>query len=175
MGIIKYNIHRLEEVYQLIQKIPDGLYLEKAEIISDSTIGQHFRHIIEFYLSIVNVQTDTICYDDRVRDARLETDKSFVGITIHEIISKLKSMNGNREMTLRANYGDKVNEIVYLPSSLHREMAYALDHCIHHLAIIKIAISQSTWEVNLDPNLGVAPSTIRYKKNVHSNLHTTKG
>lgn len=174
MGITKYNIQKLQEVRKLIEEIPDGLYQEKAEIISDSTIGQHFRHIIEFYQSVMNLQGDTICYDDRVRNVRLETERGFVSEKITEIINGLNGLKSNKEMTLRANYGEKINEIIYLSTSIHRELAYALDHCIHHLAIIKIAISQSSWKVNLDPNLGVAPSTIRYKKNVHSKLHTTK-
>jgi len=167
MGIIKYNIQKLEEVRKLIQEIPDGLYLEKAEIISDSTIGQHFRHIIEFYLAIINVKGETICYDDRIRDLRIETDKEFALEVISKITGRIFKLNSNHGIVLRANYGEKVNEIIYLSSSLHRELAYALDHCIHHLAIIKIAISQTLWKIKLDPNLGVAPSTIRYKKNVH--------
>lgn len=168
MSIMKYNIQKLEEVRQLILKLPDELYHEKAEIISDSTVGQHFRHIVEFYQSVLNDPGQTLCYDDRIRDVRLETDREFVSGEISRMIEQLRGMNGNNEITLRANYGEKINEIIYLATSLHRELAYALDHCIHHLAIIKIAISQSSYDIDLDPDLGVAPSTIRYKKNVHS-------
>jgi len=47
-------------------------------------------------------------------------------------------------------------------SSLKREIAYALDHTIHHLAIVRIVLKNEG--VYVDPAMGVAPSTLRYRK-----------
>lgn len=167
MSIIKFNIQQLEEITTLINSFSDNQYTEKLELIGGSTIGQHFRHIIEFYQSIVNMENDLICFDDRKRELKIEVDGEFAVEQIAIIILKLQSMNLNKTITLRSNYNVQVNEIVYLPSSLYRELAYALDHAIHHLAIIKIAVAHSGWNMNLDANLGVAPSTVRYKSNVY--------
>jgi hypothetical protein len=50
-----------------------------------------------------------------------------------------------------------------IESNYQRELLYNLEHCIHHQAMIKVAIIQSSL-VAIDENFGVARSTIEYKK-----------
>jgi len=49
-------------------------------------------------------------------------------------------------------------------SSYFRELQYNIEHAIHHMAIIKIAIGACFTEVELPANFGVAYSTVRYQK-----------
>ena len=54
-------------------------------------------------------------------------------------------------------------EELLIQSNYERELLYNLEHCIHHQALIKVAIIQSN-SVAIDENFGVARSTIEYRK-----------
>ncbi|MBK7681685.1 MAG: hypothetical protein IPJ26_04015 [Bacteroidetes bacterium] len=49
-------------------------------------------------------------------------------------------------------------------STYKRELAYNIEHAIHHMAIIKIAIENAYSDIVLDKAFGVAPSTIRFQR-----------
>jgi hypothetical protein len=48
-------------------------------------------------------------------------------------------------------------------SSIGRELLYAYDHAVHHLAIIKLGIKAEIPDVEIDSNIGVAASTLRHQ------------
>lgn len=50
-----------------------------------------------------------------------------------------------------------------IQSNYYRELLYNLEHCIHHQALIKVAVLQFE-NVLLNENFGVARSTIEYRK-----------
>ena len=51
---------------------------------------------------------------------------------------------------------------VYI-SSMGRELQYAFDHAIHHLAIIRMGLETHFPEIPVDKDLGVAPSTLKFR------------
>jgi hypothetical protein len=55
------------------------------------------------------------------------------------------------------------NEEVRIESNYFRELLYNLEHCIHHQALIKVAVLQSET-IFVNENFGVARSTIEYRK-----------
>ena len=57
----------------------------------------------------------------------------------------------------------KVDTLIEIESNYNRELLYNLEHCIHHQALIKVAIIQSAT-IEIDENFGVARSTIEYRK-----------
>ncbi|MDH3651116.1 MAG: hypothetical protein OEQ53_15620, partial [Saprospiraceae bacterium] len=50
-----------------------------------------------------------------------------------------------------------------VPSNVARELLYNLEHLIHHLAIIRIAMREVEPDVELGAHFGVAPSTLLYR------------
>jgi hypothetical protein len=53
----------------------------------------------------------------------------------------------------------------YLVSStVGRELIYNIEHTIHHLAIVKIALKAILPSLELPEHFGVAPSTIRHRQ-----------
>ena len=54
-------------------------------------------------------------------------------------------------------------EELFLDTNYDRELLYNLEHCIHHQALIKVAVLQNDAIV-IDANFGVARSTIEYRK-----------
>jgi len=163
MALIHHNIQKLEEIKSLLKQLPTDLYTQPKEILSQAAIGQHFRHILEFYICLEKgVEAETVCYDDRERDVLIETNVEYAINTLNSLIQFLGKVKDDRSLTMKANYSATSEEKMTIQTSLYRELAYALDHTIHHLAIVKIALSED--DVQVDSNFGVAPSTIRYRK-----------
>lgn len=70
----------------------------------------------------------------------------------------------DRPLQLVANFGTSEGLSEHLHSSLNRELAYVLEHGIHHQALIKMGVKQIKREELLDELFGVAPATVRYYK-----------
>jgi hypothetical protein len=48
-------------------------------------------------------------------------------------------------------------------SSVEREIIYLLEHCVHHQAMIKLAVNNLKY-ITLDKNFGLARSTQEHRK-----------
>jgi len=55
------------------------------------------------------------------------------------------------------------SELVCIETNYYRELLYNLEHCIHHQALIRVALFQME-NIKVNANFGVAPSTIEYRK-----------
>ena len=165
MTLIHHNIKKLEEIKSLLLQFSEELYTAPRGILSEATIGQHFRHILEFYVCLEKGnKTGSVSYDERERNVLLETDMVYAMKSIEKLIQFLSSLKNDHSLTMKANYSDANEELTIIQTSLYRELAYALDHTVHHLAIVKIALSEEVESVQVDSNFGVAPSTIRYRE-----------
>ena len=78
----------------------------------------------------------------------------------------IEGISDGKEVILEVSYAKTDTESVKIKSSLERELAYNIEHAIHHMAIIKIAIQTVFPNVKLAENFGVAYSTVRYQKSV---------
>ena len=167
MNLIIENNTLLNEVKVLIQNLTDEEYNEQLSLLSESTLGQHFRHLIEFYIEIKNgLKQGEVSYDKRKRDINIETNRAYAYQTIEEIQMFINSIKHDTPIDFVADYSTQKNKEEKISSSLFRELAYALEHSIHHLAIIKIGLISQGKEVS--ENLGVAPSTVRYRSSLVS-------
>ena len=165
MTLIHHNKKRLEEIKGLFLQLPQELFTAPKEILSGATVGQHFRHILEFYICLEKgAKTGTVSYDERERNLLIETDMAYALSSLEKIIHFLTALEKDHALTMKANYSSASGEQTIIQTSLYRELAYALDHTVHHLAIVRIALSQEKDKVKMDSNFGVAPSTIRYRE-----------
>jgi len=165
MSLILHNINKLREIKSLLQRIPFFLYSKEQDLLSGATISQHFRHIIEFYTCLEKgVKTGIVSYDDRERNVLLENHTDYSICIIDKISHFISWIKDDCSLSLKENYSDNTEEHTFFQSSLFRELAYALDHTVHHLAIIKIALKEEKDIIEIDENFGVAPSTIRFRK-----------
>ena len=69
----------------------------------------------------------------------------------------------NKELILEAGFDENSFELNQLPTNYFREIAYNLEHAIHHMELIKIGINEVA-AVKLPEGYGVASSTIKYRK-----------
>lgn len=159
--VAKENLQQLKD---LLQGIDNKNYTDKSEILSGATIGQHIRHILEFYLLLVSGSfSGTISYDKRERDFHIEMDTDFAIHTIERLLKGVDTLDENMQIKFEGDYsknGALQNSII---SSVGRELAYCIEHSIHHQAIIKAGLISMGLKHLTDEHFGVAYSTIRYR------------
>lgn len=157
----KENLYQLRD---LLNNIRAEKYTEKPEVLSGASIGQHIRHILEFYLLLVSGSfSGTICYDKRKRDLRIEEDSDFAVQTIDRLLSGIDTLDENHPVDLEADYSTGGKSQNLIKSSVGRELAYCIEHSIHHQALIKAGLIALGLKELTDEQFGVAYSTIRYR------------
>ncbi|TXB64843.1 DinB family protein [Vicingus serpentipes] len=157
--------HNLLEIKSLLSNLNTVDYSKSLSLLSASTIGQHVRHILEFYTCLIaSKNTGIVNYDNRKRNIEIETNIKFAQEQIDWIIENLMLDNTNIQFNLEGNYTTESDEIIAIPTTYQRELAYCLEHSIHHQALIKVGLKELELENVINENFGVAPATIRHKK-----------
>ncbi len=160
-----------EQLRSLLEKLSDEQYVLTPEIFSGASIGKHYRHIIEFFQCVsIAAVTDTICYDNRIRDSRIENNRQLAINLLTSLEAELAEMDDERRLILIGDLGTGYGSSgVNLGTTLFREFHYAVEHAIHHMAIIKMGVKQTFPDVLIPADFGVAPSTVRYQQTAHVN------
>lgn len=159
-------ILNLVEIKDLLSGLTKEQYSNKLEILTNASVGQHVRHILEFYQCLfAGGETKTVNYDSRQRDLKIETDLFIAKKTIDEIINALLDVKKDFSVSFKANYSfENEDKSEIIQSSFYRELAYNLEHSIHHQALIKVAITEMKLSRLVKETFGFAPSTIRNLK-----------
>lgn len=131
--------------------------------LSGATFGQHVRHTLEFFICLYDARNNLkVNYDHRKHDRHIETDKKLARSVIRSIVDFLQQNTTDFDLTFEANYMQEDDQDVQMKSSFFRELAYNIEHAIHHMALMKVAVNQTLSYIDLPPNFGVAASTVRY-------------
>ena len=169
----KYCKQNLEEIKALLSQLSNKKYTHNAQLLSGATIGQHVRHILEFYQSVLNgIDSKIINYDKRKRNVLIESDREIAIQIIDFICSILAIDMADESLVLIGNFGSSRGEENHVKTSLYRELAYCLEHSIHHQALIKVGLLELNSLSYIDQTFGWAPATIRYKKYAQNNILT---
>ncbi|HLO46418.1 MAG TPA: hypothetical protein VK175_18895 [Leadbetterella sp.] len=160
-NFIKYHLNVLLEIEKITQQISHDDFIEKLEILSGSSIGQHVRHIIEFYICLFS-DKEYVNYDERERNLLIENSPVYTQEVLEILKSQLLNLDFNKKVIFKQNIN---NEEVFLNTSYQRELIYLGEHTIHHFALIKIGITTLCPDIKLDKNFGVADSTVKYREN----------
>jgi len=148
----------LNELVALLDQLSDTEYAKKCPQLSNATIGEHTRHIIEMFQCLQNFyDSGLVNYDKRARNILIQTSTDFAIKSIVDIQNNLDKENKKIELQQIID-----GEEIRIDSNYHRELLYNLEHCIHHQALIKVAILQCE-NVQIDADFGVARSTIEYR------------
>jgi uncharacterized damage-inducible protein DinB len=161
----QYCKQNLFELKELLQNLSEEQYSRPSDILSGASIGQHFRHILEFYYCLIEaLDTGMVNYDNRNRNKQIETNPSAAKTAIDNIMSVLDSGMECADLTLQGSFGVMGDQVVSIRSSVYRELAYNLEHSIHHQALIKVGLKEQGMECLIGPGFGVAPATVRFKQ-----------
>ncbi len=145
-----------------LEQLDKDQYNYSCNNLSGNTIGQHVRHIIEMFLCLENgYQGGEVDYEKRDRDILIETDKNFAATLLKEIIRQISKED--KSLNLLTYYEDQGNEPEKINTNYFREIAYNLEHTIHHMALIRIGLRE-VGDIPVDDSYGVASSTIKYRQ-----------
>ncbi len=164
MNLITASINVLDQLEMVLLPMKEENFHQNIPSL-DASIGQHVRHILEFYLCLLEgLEAGQINYDNRRRDKRIETDRKFAIDIIGGIKASIKGQTWNPELVLNLKYGDFSNQNIRLRTNYERELAYNIEHTIHHLAIVKQGLRELCHYIQLPDNFGIASSTVRFMK-----------
>lgn len=178
--VIRGNIEAIHQGIDLISSLSDEQYVHIASPYVSSSIGAHFRHVVDMYNALmvndVNKQTVGIVdYDVRRRGALIEERRD---VALEELQSlerwimqlvdnmpescdvdvpskqKCQSILVKNEVTLSDSHS------VIVESSLVRELIFVGSHAVHHYALIQVIAKLQG--VVLSGSLGVAPATATF-------------
>jgi len=141
-------------------QVTDEQYRKPCNNLFMASIGQHVRHILDLFGSLLSGYANgTVNYDQRKRDILVETDKGIAISIMHNILSGIGKPG--KALMLEGDFGT-TGELLTIETNFTRELAYNLEHTIHHMAMIKVGINE-LGEIILPDNFGVAPATIKYQ------------
>ena len=165
MTITDANTEILNQLQQVVKSLNNDEYSKQVSILSGNTIGKHVRHIIEFYGCLQNgISINAIDYDARERNLSLETDVNYTTSFIDDVKHWLSFIKEDKMLQLNVCFSANSEEKINIETTFYRELAYNIEHAIHHMAIIKIAIGNDFKHITLPENFGVAYSTIKYQQ-----------
>jgi hypothetical protein len=149
----------LNELIGLLNQLSEKEYSKSCFELSGSSIGEHTRHIVEMFQCLNrNYDLGIVNYDKRERNSLIQTNTVFAVQMILDIKNSISKVNKNIQLQQMID-----GAAIIIESNYHRELLYNLEHCIHHQALIKVAVLKCE-SVSVDANFGVARSTIEYRK-----------
>lgn len=163
--LIEANIHSLEAAEQILLGITDCQYRAVVGPFSVS-LGKHFRHITDHYQQLLaGLPQALIEYDRRERLEAEEYERSAMIMRLRSINNQLsqlvKKLQCDRSLSVclaLEEFGDSP----IVPSTLSRELLFLQSHSVHHYAIISAILKLQ--HVDVEPDFGIAPSTLKYEK-----------
>lgn len=163
--MISYCKDNLLQIKHLTNNITEEYYQKPCENLFQTSLGQHIRHALEFYLCLFKgMETQVINYDERKRQRNIESSPTVATEVIDSIINKLDQIESNKSLEIKANYTSDDDDEICMHSSLYRELGFCLEHCIHHQALVKSGLKELECLYMVSPDFGVAPSTLRNQK-----------
>ena len=150
----------LDELADMLSRIGDETYVWKPTGGASGSIGAHVRHVLDPVKVLVDrPRQKTVTYDRRERDTLVEQSRQ-AGIEAlrraRYRLSAFLDMPLDEMLTLEAlvEHGQPP---IAVPTSLARELVFALQHTIHHQAIIAVLLQQIG--VATPSRFGYAPAT----------------
>jgi hypothetical protein len=157
-------IEALEQGCQLVAGMPDEVYASAPAALPDaSTIGAHYRHVLEHVqLLIEGLSAEHVDYDLRRRDPRVEVDRDVAVSLTHKLCGNLRAIDAHKltDAVVIAHSTCPTSAPHPVPSTVARELMFILSHTIHHWALVRMlaALHQHCAPATF----GYMPSTLRH-------------
>jgi hypothetical protein len=147
-------------LHAVISSLPENAYQQKVPALYHASIGDHTRHIVEILQCAVHGHiTGVIDYHNRERNLQLAEDPSLALASLQNLLLTCKLEN----KAVNVIHGEADQKDDQVLSTYHREMLYNVEHTIHHMALIKVALFYLGVQ-DLPEGFGMAYSTITYQK-----------
>lgn len=167
MQLLQASASILDQLEDVIRQISETDFSKPSPSLSNSTVGQHMRHTLEFFMCLEKgFKEGTINYDKRAHDTLIESDKFIALASIHQIRKFVGQITLDPPLKLEVGYDRHTEECVTIETNYLRELTYNIEHAVHHMALIKIGIREIAGYVKLPADFGIAVSTLRHTESV---------
>jgi uncharacterized damage-inducible protein DinB len=157
----------LDQLENAVIEISECDFSKPSLVLSNSTMGQHLRHTLEFFICLESgFKNGVVNYDKRAHDKLIETDKFTALSSIQRIKDFVSCQKEDQPLKLEVGYEKHTEECVTIETNYLRELTYNIEHAVHHMAIMKIGIREVASYVTLPSDFGIAVSTLRHKETV---------
>ena len=154
----------IDQIIEVIGMVPHGHYAQPMDVFSGSTLGKHFRHIYDFFLCLSEQCDDKeIDYASRSRNPEIEEDPFYAIERFRAIQRDLGNLEESTSLSVYADFSLPDGTRPSVSTTIGRELMYAYDHSVHHLAIVKIGLREIDPALPLSRDIGVAASTIAHQ------------
>jgi hypothetical protein len=148
----------------LLNSVSNEEYRRKEDGPYGSSLGAHYRHVLDHFLCLIEGLWDgAINYDRRARNRELENSVEAALNVTEDLIQALRAipvdvLRQECSVVYSVAYGE--GEAQAVPSVVAREVMFCVGHAIHHFAIVKLLCAGRS--VALPCEFGIAPSTIKH-------------
>lgn len=164
MSIHRSAYNLLEQLREIITQLTPSQFTQPIAPLSGSSLGQHIRHTLEFFICLQDAHiSGVINYDNRNHDKYLQEDVKLAAKVTASLQETIIKQVSDFPLVMEANYELDSEENLKIQTSYHRELAYNIEHAIHHMALIKVGIITAFPNLELPAHFGVASSTVRYQ------------
>jgi uncharacterized damage-inducible protein DinB len=152
----------IDQLTDLAGKLSQEEFTRPLTVLMENSIGMHYRHIIEFYeVMIAGTGSGEINYDNRKHDPELEQSREKCLQRLMDIRMAV-SLDPGKELQLSGSYALESDMIFTVPTNFERELVYNIEHAIHHMAIIRIALQHEYKHIPVRNEFGYAYSTVKH-------------
>lgn len=164
--LVQAVMETLSQGETLLAEISDAEYTRKIPVAFNASIGGHYRHCLDHFRSLLaGAESGDLNYDHRERGTLIENDRFAALNATRELREGYKKLNRAclcrpLAVTCRTSYSTSGSQVS--PSTVGREIMYAVAHAVHHYALI--GIMGGIMGLRLPPGFGVAPSTLKHQE-----------
>ena len=155
----------LGQAERLLSRMDAAQYAMPHAHCFGASIGGHVRHCLDhFDQFLLGITSGRVDYDHRERGGAVETDPDVATFQIQSIAARLEafgrqSLSENADLEVKLDCGGDCAH--WKRSSAGRELQFLVSHMVHHFAIIGIMCK--AMDVDLEPDFGLAPSTVKHQ------------
>ena len=151
----------IQKIIAILLQLRDEDYGRPLPVLNNSSIGAHTRHVIEFFVELEAGWHDGVVnYDNRKRRKMLEENKEAAIAALQDIIAA--SNKPDRSMQLAVHYQAEGTPPTLVATTYFRELVFAIEHTVHHMALMRIGI-EHLQTVVVPAGFGIAASTQRFQ------------
>ncbi len=122
--LIKSIQESLEKLSDVLHQITNYQFNNPCARLSNATIGQHTRHIVEMFQCLIAGQSSGVVnYDQRKRELSLQTDIQNALLAIELILSEITRDDMTLQLTQVLD-----GERFQMDTTFKRELLYNLEH-----------------------------------------------
>ena len=166
--LIQSVIETLRQGEILLAELSNENYTCKVAVAFNASIGGHYRHCLDHFNTLFEaVAAGDLNYDSRERGTLIENDHFAALNATRELRAGFEKLNPDflarhLNVTCKTSYSTSGSQVS--PSTVRREVMYAVAHAVHHYALI--GVMGAIMGVAMPAGFGVAPSTLKHQAQI---------